>query len=250
MIAKRSKPVKTTNGIQDEQAASLQQYRFVVDYRYLNSQSEKFKYNIPNLLELTESFTERVPNFITSIGLSSGFFQMKLAPDSSKYTAFNTCFGTFKFLRVPMGLHTSPNSFQLLMDTILRGLTFRSCLCYLDDVLICSETFSQHMSDLQQVFDRFRHAGLKLHPRKSSVVFLGHEISKDGIRPPPDRVDTLMNYPAPRNVKELRRALGMFNWFRKFIPNYSIVCEPLTKLLRKQAKFIWSTDQEHSFQKN
>ena len=111
------------------------------------------------------------------------------------------------------------------------------------------------MSDLQQVFDRFRHAGLKLNPRKclfakSSVVFLGHEISKDVIRPPPDRVDALNNYPAPRNVKELRRALGMFNWFRKFIPNYSIVCEPLTKLPRKQAKFIWSTQEEHSFQKN
>ena len=254
LIEKRSKPTHKANRIPDDKAASLQQYRFVVDYRFLNSQSQKFKYNIPNLLELTESFTERVPNFITSIDLSSGFFQMKLAPDSSKYTAFNTCFGTFKFLRVPMGLHTSPNSFQLLMDKILRGLTFKSCLCYLDDVLICSETFTQHMSDLQEVFDRFRHAGLKLNPRKcsfakSSIVFLGHEISKDGIRPPPDRVEALINYPAPRNVKELRRALGMFNWFRKFIPNYSIVCEPLTKLLRKHVKFIWSNEQELAFQK-
>jgi hypothetical protein len=84
--------------------------------------------------------------------MSSGFFQMKLAPDSTKYTAFNTCFGTFKFLRVPMGLHTSPNSFQLLMDKVLSGLTFKSCLCYLDDVLIFSETYEQHLADLDQVF--------------------------------------------------------------------------------------------------
>lgn len=94
-----------------------------------------------NLQELTESFSERVPNYISSIDMSSGFFQMKISPNSSKYTAFNTCFGTYKCLRVPMGLHTSPNSFQMFMENILRGLTFKSCLCYLDDVLICSETY-------------------------------------------------------------------------------------------------------------
>ena len=114
---------------------------------------------------------------------------MKISPESSKYTAFNTYLGTFKFLRVPMGLHISPNSFQLLMDKILRGLTFKSCLCYLDDAVIFSENFEQHLSDLQEVFQRFRDAGLKLNPRKctfarSSIVFLGHHISKEGIRPP------------------------------------------------------------------
>ncbi|CAG2216608.1 Retrovirus-related Pol polyprotein from transposon 297 [Mytilus edulis] len=151
-----------------------------------------------------------------------------------------------------MGLHTAPNSFQLLMDKILRGLTFKSCLCYLDDVLICSETFEQHMSDLQEVFDRFRNAGLKLNPQKctfanSSAIFLGHHISKEGIRPPPDRVRALNEFPPPQNVKQLRRALGMFNWFRKFIPNYSSAAEPLTRLLKKSAKFVWSQEQETSF---
>jgi hypothetical protein len=136
-----------------DRASSLQQFRFCVDLRYLNSHTETFKYFVPDLQELTESFTERTPNYIASIDMSSGFFQMKLSPNSTKYTAFNTCFGTYKFLRVPMGLHTAPNSFQLLMDKILRKLTFRSCLCYLDDVLICSETFEQHLSDIQEVFD-------------------------------------------------------------------------------------------------
>ena len=252
LVAKRTKPVQKTQ-ITDKES-SLRYFRFCVDYRYLNSQSETFKYSIPNLLELTESFTERVPNFITSIDMSSGFFQMQLSSDSSKYTAFNTCFGTFKFKRVPMGLHTSPNSFQLLMDKILRGLTFQSCLCYLDDVLIFSETYSQHISDLQDVFPRFRQAGLKLNPQKcsfakSSCIFLGHHISKEGIRPPPDRVNALVNYPSPRNVKQLRRALGLFNWFKKYIPNYSIICEPLTRLLRKNVKFTWTAEQEQALKK-
>lgn len=83
-----------------------------------------------------------------------------------------------------MGLKTSPNSFQLFMDKVLHGLTFKSVLCYLDDVLICSETFDQHIKDLQEVFDRFRTAGLKLQPSKchfaqQKCIFLGHEISRD-----------------------------------------------------------------------
>ena len=91
---------------------------------------------------------------------------MPISDESTEYIAFSTCYGTFKFLRLPMGLKTSPNSFQLLMDTVLPGLTFKSVLCYLDDVLICSETFEQHLADLQEVFKCFHSAGLKLQPSK------------------------------------------------------------------------------------
>ena len=125
---------------------------------------------LPNLQELTESFAEIVPNYITSIDLSSVFFQMGISAESSRYTAFNTCFGTYKFLRLPMGLKTAPNTFQLLMDKVLRGLKFRTCLCYLDDVLICSETFEKHLDDIKEIFKRFRDAGLKLGQDRKSVV--------------------------------------------------------------------------------
>jgi hypothetical protein len=101
--------------------------------------TQNVSYVIPDLQELTESFTERTPNFITTIDLSQGCFQKELDPQSSKYTAFNTYFRTFKFQRLPMGLSSSPNSFQLLMDKLLRCLSYKSCLCYLDDVLVCSE---------------------------------------------------------------------------------------------------------------
>ena len=115
---------------------------------------------------------------------------MNIDSESTKYTAFNTCYGSFKFLRMPMGLSSSPSSFQLLMDKVLRGLTFQSCLCYLDDVLIFSETFSEHIADLQEIFTRLRSAGLKLNPKKcafaqESCIYLGHHISNNGIKPPP-----------------------------------------------------------------
>ena len=228
------------------------EFRFCCDFRHLNSQTQDFKYTIPNLQELTEAFSERTPNYITSLDLSSGFFQMGITPESTRYTAFNTCFDTYKFLRLPMGLKTSPNTFQLLMDKVLHGLKFRSCLCYLDDVLICSETFEQHLSDLKEIFSRFREAGLKLGPKKckfadNSCIFLRHLISKDGILPPPDRVAAINGYPIPRTVKELRRLIGLFNWFRKFIPNFSAIMSPLTRLLKKGQSFYWGVEQQSTF---
>ena len=138
---------------------------------------------------------------------------MRMSPESTKYTAFNTYFGTFKFSRLPMGLKTSPNSFQLLMGRVLNGLSFKSTLCYLDDVLIFSETYDQHMKDLQEVFDRFRQAGLKLSPQKCTfaqrrTIFLGSEMSSEGIRPPSDRSKAFSDYPVPTNAKALKRYLG------------------------------------------
>ena len=133
LVSKRNKPKL---GVElGSREASLSMYCFCVNFRYLNSPTQDFRYAIPDVQELTESFSQRTPKFI--------FFQMKTASDASKYTAF------YKFLRLPQGLKTSPNSFQMLMDEILCGLSFRSTLCYLDDVLIFSETFDQHLSDLQ-----------------------------------------------------------------------------------------------------
>jgi hypothetical protein len=110
------------------------------------------------------------------------------------------------------------------------------------------------LSNIQEVFDRFRQAGLNLNSKKcsfaqSSVIFLGHHISKDGIRSPPDRVKALSEFPAPKNTKQLRRALGMFNWFRKYINNYSSIAELLTPLLKKNVKFMWTNEQEMSLKK-
>ena len=252
LVAKRNKPKIDPSNITKEQ--SLSSYRFCCDFRYLNSQTQDFRYTIPDLQDLTESFATKTPNFITSLDLTSGFFQMEISPQSQKYTAFNTCYGTFKFLRLPQGLRTSPNSFQLLMDKILHNLTFTCVLCYLDDICIFSETFEQHISDLHEVLSRLQNAGLKLKAKPKckfafpECVFLGHSISKAGISPPSDRIELLKDYPVPRNRKELQRALGMFNWFRKYIPNYSVLSGPLHKLLKKGAQYIWSTDCENSFQ--
>ncbi len=249
LVSKRGKPnASVTAGSRE---ASLSMYRFCCDFRFLNTQTQDFNYAIPDLQELTESFSHRKPNYISLFDLSSGFFQMKIAPESTKYTAFNTCFGTYKFQRLPQGLKTAPASFQMLMDKVLHGLSFQSILCYLDDCVLYSETFEQHLSDLSTVFDRFRRAGLRLNAKKcafarSRCIFLGHEISADGISPPADRVKAILDYPAPRDAKETRRLMGLLNWFRKYIPSFSALAAPINKLLKRDIPFHWGADQDQA----
>ena len=142
-----------------------------------------------------------------------------------------------------MGLRTSPNSFSLLMNKVLHGLTFRQVLCYLDDILVVSDSYEQHLADLQ-VFSPLRHVSLKLGPQKcqfahSHCTFLGHEISKDGMLPPPDRVRAVQDYSSPKSLKELCRFMGLINWFRKFIPNLSTLAQPLNQLTKNGILFQW-----------
>lgn len=137
-----------------------------------------------------------------------------------------------------MGLKTSPNTSQLLMDKVLNGLSFRSTLCYLDDVLVFLEYFEQHLDDLQEVFSRIQSANLKLSLEKCKFAvakceFLRHEISKDGIRPPADRIEAISESARPKTAKELKRFVGLMNWFRKFIKKYSSKANCLYKLLKK-----------------
>ena len=255
LVSKRVHENKTNTNENTSKESSLSKFRFCCDFRYLNSQCANFNnYSIPDLTDLTESFSNKKPNLLTSVDLNSGFFLLPISKDSQRFTAFNTCFGTFKFLRLPMGLSSSPSSFQLLMDKVLKGLTFKSCLCYLDDILIASETFDQHIQDLDEVFTRLKQAGLKLGPKKcsfaeNSCIYLGHKISNKGIEPPPDRVKAIEDYPAPTSVRELRRLVGLLNWFRKYIKNFSSEMEPLTRLLKKFVLFEWTNEHQKAFDK-
>ena len=121
-----------------------------------------------------------------------GFYQLPMEPKSQNYTAFSTPFGSFKWLRMPMGLTGSPNTFQSLMEHVLVGLTWNITVPYLDDCIIFSKTPEEHIKRLQQVFQRFREANLKINPTKcaffqTNVQFLGHVISKNGLEADPEK---------------------------------------------------------------
>ena len=143
--------------------------------------------------------------------------------------AFSTRDGHYKFSVMPFGLTNAPATFQWLMECVLAGLTFEQCLIYIDDIIVLSAAFPQHLERLRTVFEHFAHAGLKLKPKKCHIV------SQDGVKADLDKLRAITSYPTPRDVKELRQFLGLTNYYCRVIQVYSIIVEPLHKLTRKSA---------------
>lgn len=138
------------------------------------------------------------------------------------------------------------------MECVLRGLNWQIALIYLDDVLVYSQNFKDHLHHLRLVFDRFCEAGLKLKPSKchfgqKEVKYLGHVITTEGIQPDPEKVKVIQEYPAPTSVKEVRAFMGLTNYYRKFVKGFAQVASPLHDLTKKGASFLWTEDCQKAF---
>ena len=163
--------------------------RLVIDYRKLNEQTLKSCWPIPAIEEISDTLLGSA--FFTTIDMSWGFYQLPMEPKSQKYTAFSIPFGSFEWLRMPMGLTGRPNTFQSLMEHVLVGLTWNITAPYSDDCIIFSKTPEEYINRLQQVFQRSREANLKIKPTKfaffqTKFMFLGHVISKNGLEADPE----------------------------------------------------------------
>ena len=144
------------------------------------------------------------------------------------------------------------DTLQHLMQTVHAGLEWESCFVYIDDVLVASETFEEHISHLHQVFERLRHANLRLKPSKclflrDEVPYLGCVISKDGIRPDPARTNRVKHFPTPKDVTQVRQFIGLASYYRRFIPGFAKVASHLHTLTRKGVTFAWSSECETAF---
>jgi hypothetical protein len=153
---------------------------------------------------------------------------------------------------MPFGLKNSGATFQRLIDCFRNGLNDIAILAYLDDLIIVSPSFQKHISDLKQVFERLKHFGLRANRSKccfarESINYLGHVITKDGIRVNPLKVEAIVKMIPPNNVKKLKSFIQMCSWFRRFVPDFSDVARPLTDLLKKNATWNWSTRQQAAF---
>lgn len=151
-----------------------------------------------------------------------------------------------------MGMSNSSLTFQALMCKVLKDLNFKVALIYIDDVLVYSKNFSQHLSHLQQLFDHLRSAYLKLHPAKcafatKSIKYLGHIVSKDGVRVNPENVEKVKNFKRPTNAKQVRSFLGLTNFYRRFVPGYAKIAGPLNRLLKKDQRFKWTSEAQSAF---
>ena len=239
-------------------------YRMCVDFRTLNKIVRPVSYPLPLIDDILSLLGNA--RYFTALDLKSGYWQVQLDDDSKEKTAFACHRGLFQFNVMLFGLSNAPAVFQELMNIVLQGCE-DFAMAYLDDVLIFSKDEKEHLQHIQIIFDRIRQHGLKLKLKKCAFFqeetgYLGFVINKDGVKPDPDKVKAIRTLPERKNVREIRGFIGMCSYYRRFIPNFSKIAEPLIELRRmavaryrmiclvltkNYARFKWTPDFQSAF---
>lgn len=226
-------------------------FRLCIDYRRLNEVTESDAYPMPNLNDMIRNM--RGAKIFSILDLKSGYWQVSLNPDSRRYSAFRTRRGLYQFRVLPFGLKNSPMTFVRLMNEVLRGYLDDFVQVYLDDIVIYSDTYDNHITHLTKVFERLSRHGLTCHPKKcrlgtTEISFLGHLVDSEGIQKQPEKLNAIREFPIPHRVKELRSFLGVCNWYSQFVDNYTDTITPLTNLLKQGTKWRWGQTEQNAFE--
>ena len=210
--------------------------RMCVDYRKVNEITIPDAYPAPRIDHALDALMGK--KWFSIIDLQKGYYQIPLSERSKEITAFACPFGFFQWTGMPMGLKNAPASFQRMMDKCLAGLAWQSCMVYLDDIVVFSQDWDTHLRHVAEVLQRLRDVGVTCNLRKcqfarQELKYLGHVISGDTVRPNPEKVEAVKEFPVPTTVAQLRTFLGMTSYFREFIRDYAKMAAPLTGLLKE-----------------
>ena len=224
--------------------------RMCIDYRALNKLTVKNRYPLPRIDELLDSL--QGSTVFSGLDLTSGYHQIRIKESDVEKTAFRTHVGHYQWRVLPFGLCNAPATFQSLMNEIFRPYLGKFVLVYLDDILVYSKTPEEHIQHLRLVLSVLRQHKLyaklaKCHFMKQEVKFLGHVVSKEGLRVDPAKTSAVEKWPVPRSPHDVRCFLGLANYFRRFIQGYSKLVRPMNNLLKKDAEWVWSAECQDAF---
>jgi Reverse transcriptase (RNA-dependent DNA polymerase)/RNase H-like domain found in reverse transcriptase/Integrase zinc binding domain/Chromo (CHRromatin Organisation MOdifier) domain/gag-polyprotein putative aspartyl protease/Integrase core domain len=227
--------------------------RMVFDYRQLNKITVRDRYPIPRIEDLYDSLLGA--RVFSSLDLQSGYHQIRIADEDVPKTSFVTPMGSFQFRTLAFGLANCPSVFQRAMNDIFKPYIGKFVCVYLDDILIYSKTEEEHLQHLELVLQLLRKEKLYAKLRKCTFMkpelkYLGHVVSKEGIKLDPGKVALVKDWPVPKSLKELKSFLGLGNWFRKFVRGYSSLVAPLNTLNRSDTQWSpdnWGPEQQHAF---
>jgi hypothetical protein len=224
--------------------------RMCVDYLPLNAVTIKNKYPLPRIDVLFDQLAGA--KIFSKIDLRSGYHQIKIRPCDIPKTAFSTRYGLYEFLVMSFGLMNAPAYFMYLMNSVFMTELDKFVVIFIDDILIYSKSEKEHAKHLRVVLQRLRDH--KLYAKFSkcefwlkSVKFLEHTISQDGISVDPSKVQEVMDWKPPKSVHQICSFLGLVGYYRRFIPDFSRIVKPMTELLKKGVKFVWSEACEKAF---
>ena len=222
--------------------------RIVIDPRDLNKAIKREHYPMKTVEEVATRLAGAA--FFSVLDVEKAFWHVKLDSKSAKLTTFNSPFGRFYFNRLPFGIVSAPEVFQRKAAEVIEGLSGVDVI--MDDILIWGSTIEEHNERLRATLERIRSANLKLKKDKTRIAagevkYIGHVLSKTGLRPDQEKITAIINMAEPRNKKELLRFMGSVNYLGKFIPNLSTLNEPLRLLLKSDVEWHWETKQQQSF---
>ena len=226
--------------------------RFCTDYRKLNDVTVFDGENLPDVEQLFSKLGKA--QYFTKMDLSKGYWQIPIKEEVRHMTAFTTPLGQFQWTMMPFGLKNAVAVFSRMMRKLLEPLQRDDVHNFMDDILIATETWKEHMEAFKAVLKRLDEANLSARPKKCFVgfeelSFLGHVVRHGEILPEMNKIQKIQDAPVPRNKKEVRSFMGLCGYYRKFVPNFATIAHPLTDLTKKDApnEVVWNLDCERAF---